>query len=79
VNVPGLCPPKISRDFQLRAFRRSRLHIEVDYTSRGYSRGDRLTALLRVRRAEGGVPGEGSTVVVSSVPPMEWSESTIKV
>ncbi len=53
------------RKFDIRAYRAPRLNSQITFLRDGYGPGEKVTATLEVKRAEGGVP-EGAKVTVSA-------------
>lgn len=64
-NYPlqGYAPAQ--RKFDIRAFRAPRLNSHITFLRDGYGPGEKVTATLEVKRAEGGVP-RGAKVTVSA-------------
>jgi alpha-2-macroglobulin-like protein len=54
------------RKFDVRAYRAPRLNSHITFLRDGYGPGEKVTATLEVKRAEGGVP-EGAKVSVSAI------------
>jgi alpha-2-macroglobulin-like protein len=54
------------RKFDVRAYRAPRLNSHITFLRDGYGPGEKVTATLEVKRAEGGVP-EGAKVTVSAI------------
>ncbi len=54
------------RKFDIRAYRAPRLKSQITFMRDGYAAGDKVTATLDVKRAEGGVPA-GAPVTVTAV------------
>ncbi len=59
----GFAPAE--RKFDIRAYRAPRLNSHITFLRDGYGPGDKVTATLEVKRAEGGVPS-GATVTVNA-------------
>lgn len=60
----GLTPAE--RKFDVRSFRAPRLKSQITFARDGYGPGDKVTATLDSKRAEGGVP-EGAKVTVTAI------------
>ncbi len=59
----GYAPAK--RKFEIRAYRAPRLNSQIKFQRDGYGPGEKVTATLEVKRAEGGVPA-GAKVAVNA-------------
>ncbi|MCC7530875.1 MAG: A-macroglobulin complement component [Candidatus Melainabacteria bacterium] len=59
----GYAPAK--RKFEIRAYRAPRLNSQIKFQRDGYGPGEKVTATLEVKRAEGGVPS-GAKVTVNA-------------
>jgi alpha-2-macroglobulin-like protein len=57
--------PPAERKFDIRAYRAPRLNSHITFLRDGYGAGEKVTATLEVKRAEGGVP-EGARVTVNA-------------
>lgn len=59
------------RKFDVRSFRAPRLKSQITFARDGYGPGDKVTATLDSKRAEGGVPENGKVTVVARVDGIE--------
>jgi alpha-2-macroglobulin-like protein len=64
-SYPGDVHPPAERKFDIRAYRAPRLKSQITFMRDGYGPGDKVSATLDVKRAEGGVP-EGAKVTVTA-------------
>ncbi|MCA9069653.1 MAG: hypothetical protein KDA84_12050 [Planctomycetaceae bacterium] len=63
ISFPWTGQPAAKRKFEIRAYRAPRLKSQIEFVRDGYGPGDRVSASLKVERAEGGIP-VGAKVVV---------------
>ncbi|CAN5697245.1 hypothetical protein BH10CYA1_BH10CYA1_04940 [soil metagenome] len=61
----GLTPAE--RKFEVRSYRAPRLKSQITFLRDGYGPGDKVTATLDVKRAEGGVPKGANITVIARV------------
>jgi len=65
ITYPGFGYAPAERKFDVRAYRNSRLKSQITFLRDGYGPGEKVSAILDVKRAEGGVP-KGANVSVSA-------------
>lgn len=65
-SYPGSILPTAERKFDVRNYRAPRLNSQIKFLRDGYGPGEKVTATLEVKRAEGGLPA-GATVAVRPV------------
>lgn len=66
VSYPGSGHAPAERKFDVRAYRAPRLNSQITFMRDGYSPGEKVSATLDVKRAEGGVPA-GAKVSVTAL------------
>lgn len=66
VNYPWTGDAPAERKFDVRAYRAPRLNSQITFLRDGYSPGEKVSATLEVKRAEGGVPN-GAKVTVTAL------------
>lgn len=67
------------RKFDVRAYRAPRLKTQIVFAREGYGPGDKVTATLDVKRAEGGIPTEARVRAIARVDEVEVASVTCKV
>ncbi len=67
------------RKFDIRAYRAPRLKSQITFLRDGYGPGDKVSATLDVKRAEGGVPAGAKVTVTARVDGVEISGGTARV
>lgn len=67
------------RKFDIRAYRAPRLKSQITFLRDGYGPGDKVSATLDVKRAEGGVPEGAKVSVIASVDGIEITGASAKV
>ncbi len=73
----GLAPAE--RKFDIRAYRAPRLKSQITFLRDGYGQGEKVTATLDVKRAEGGVPEGAKVTVVARVDGIQINGGTARV
>ena len=67
VTYPGNVQPPAERKFDVRVYRAPRLESQIVFLRDGYGPGDKVTATLEVKRAEGGVPAGAKVTATAQV------------
>ncbi len=67
VNSLVLGAPDARRTFDIRAYRAPRLKTQIEFVREGYGPGDTVNAIVKVDRAEGGIPEGAKITVVARV------------
>ncbi len=55
------------RKFDVRAFRNTRLKSQITFVRDGYAPGEKVSAVLDVKRAEGGIPASAKVMVTATI------------
>ncbi|WP_166819670.1 MG2 domain-containing protein [Thalassoroseus pseudoceratinae] len=63
VSYPWLGLPPAERKFDIRAYRAPRLKSQIEFIREGYGPGDKVSANVKVERAEGGIPVDAVATV----------------
>ena len=63
--------PTTTRSFEVRAYNPPRLKSQIEFLREGYGPGDEVSAVVKVTRAEGGVPAEAKVSAVARVDGLE--------
>jgi hypothetical protein len=70
-TYPGNGHAPAERRFDVRAFRAPRLKSQIVFLRDGYGPGDKVTATVEVKRAEGGVPAGAKVTAIARVDEVE--------
>jgi len=71
--------PPAERKFDVRAYRAPRLKTQIVFARDGYGPGDKVTATLDVKRAEGGIPTDAKVTATARVDEAQVAAVTCKV
>jgi hypothetical protein len=71
--------PPADRKFEIRAYRAPRLKSQITFLRDGYGPGEKVSATLDVKRAEGGVPEGAKVSVMARVDGMEIKGESARV
>ncbi len=71
--------PPAERKFDVRAYRAPRLKTQIVFARDGYGPGDKVTATLDLKRAEGGIPTDAKVTATARVDEAQIAAVTCKV
>jgi len=76
----NLGTPETERTFEIRAYRPPRLKSQIEFVREGYGPGDKVSASVKVTRAEGGIPAGAKVNVIARVDGKEiFNKTNLKI